>query len=163
MLITDDKLWPMARGCADGPETRECYFEPLTKCTLADANVNNQSNRSIELAKNGGEYDRTTRTVLTSPTDIWFRQVKKKYSWTRIPGRDTDHSDLAIVASALAYYFRPKAWLKKEINERIRRSIPSDLDPARTIGEGETMSFKLPISGSSTTCRFIVAIFLCCS
>ena len=160
MLITDDKLWPMARGCADGPETRECYFEPLTKCTLADANVNDQRKESIELVKNGDNYDRRTRMVLTSPTDIWFRQVKKKYSWTRIPGRDTDHSDMAIVASALAYYFRPKAWLKREINKRIRRSIPSD---AGSNSEGKAMSFKLPISGSSTTCRFIVAIFLCCS
>mmetsp|Transcript_17368 Transcript_17368/g.37497 ORF Transcript_17368/g.37497 Transcript_17368/m.37497 type:complete len:206 (-) Transcript_17368:497-1114(-) len=41
---------------------------------------------------------------------------------------------MAMVAAALAYYFRPKQWLKEEIDRRIRASIPSDLDPARTVG-----------------------------
>ena len=36
ILITDDRLWPMAKGCENGPQTRECYFEPLTRCALSD-------------------------------------------------------------------------------------------------------------------------------
>jgi len=35
VLITDDKLWPMAKGCLHGPETRSCYFEDLTSCQLS--------------------------------------------------------------------------------------------------------------------------------
>ena len=41
---------------------------------------------------------------------------------------------MAMVAAALAYYFRPQEWLKKELDRRIRASIPVDLDPAKTVG-----------------------------
>mmetsp|Transcript_2525 Transcript_2525/g.4547 ORF Transcript_2525/g.4547 Transcript_2525/m.4547 type:complete len:449 (-) Transcript_2525:36-1382(-) len=141
VLITDDKLWPMAKGCLHGPETRECYFEPLTKCKLSD--VDNQTissgggnNQVVEtlLKMNGDEYERSIRTVYLSPTDIWFRNIRRKYSWTGLPGGDNDHAPIDMIAAALAYYFRPKEWLRKEIDERIRASIPSDLDPARTVG-----------------------------
>ena len=40
---------------------------------------------------------------------------------------------MAIFVAALAY-FRPKPWLVREIDERLRRSVPSDLNPDRTIG-----------------------------
>mmetsp|Transcript_32001 Transcript_32001/g.69130 ORF Transcript_32001/g.69130 Transcript_32001/m.69130 type:complete len:418 (+) Transcript_32001:160-1413(+) len=137
ILIADDQLWPMAKGCTHGPETRECYFEPLTKCKLSDVDPPTSSSsggNSVVLNKNSDEYDRTVRTVYTSPNDIWFRITKRKYSWTGLPGTETDHSSIDITAAALAYYFRPREWLQKEIDGRIRASIPADLDPMRTVG-----------------------------
>ncbi|KAL7531851.1 hypothetical protein ACHAWF_003945 [Thalassiosira exigua] len=131
ILTTDRELWPMAKGCPDGPETRDCYFEPLTNCTLSDAAA--EGSTSVQLVKNGDEYDRSARTVYTSPDDIWFRVVRRKYSWTGLPGGDGDHSAMAMVAAALAYYLRPNAGMRKEIDRRIQRSIPTDLNPARTI------------------------------
>lgn len=132
----------MAKGCTHGPETRECYFEPLTKCKLSDVDPISSSSggggvgdkKFHVLNKNSDEYDRTVRTVYTSPTDIWFRMTKRKYSWTGLPGTENDHSAIEITAAALAYYFRPREWLRKEIDGRIRASIPADLDPMRTVG-----------------------------
>jgi hypothetical protein len=37
-------------------------------------------------------------------------------------------------AAAFAYYFNPRPWLRDEIHRRLQKSIPSDLDPDRTIG-----------------------------
>ena len=39
-----------------------------------------------------------------------------------------------MVATTFAYYFNPKPWLRKEIHERLQKSIPEELDPDRTIG-----------------------------
>ena len=75
VLITDDRLWPMAKGCLNGPETRECYFEPLTKCTISDV----QDVNSTLLSKNGDAYDLATHVVYLSPNDIWFRNIKEIY------------------------------------------------------------------------------------
>ncbi|EJK57735.1 hypothetical protein THAOC_22191 [Thalassiosira oceanica] len=55
-----------------------------------------------------------------------------KFAFTGLP--KTGHSEMTISAASLAYYFRPKPWLVKEIDERIRNSIPADLNPDRTIG-----------------------------
>ena len=127
----------MAKGCQHGPETRECYFEPLTKCSLNNLDPKDGPNNgnSTVLNKNGEEYDRTIRTVYTSEADIWFRPTKQKYSF---PGLSTanegDHSATTMFAAALAYYFRPKPWLRTEIEKRLMASIPKDLNPSRTIG-----------------------------
>lgn len=132
ILITDDKLWPMAKGCTKGPETRECYFEPLTTCKLTDLDEMHTDNSTV-LMDYKDEYDRSLRTVY-STTKLWFRPINSKYSWAGLPGRDRDHSHLTYLAASLAYYLRPKPWLRAEIEERIRRSIPVDLNPDRTIG-----------------------------
>lgn len=50
-----------------------------------------------------------------------------------MPGNDRDHSTVAMMAASFAYYFRPQAWLRKEIDARIRRSMPADLNPDRTM------------------------------
>lgn len=65
VLITDDKLWPMAKGCLKGPETRECYFEPLKSCQLTDVDKMRTRNSYI-LMKASDEYDQSLRTVYTS-------------------------------------------------------------------------------------------------
>ncbi|KAL9183018.1 hypothetical protein ACHAXT_004805 [Thalassiosira profunda] len=136
VLITDDKLWPMAKGCLNGPETRECYFEPLTNCKLSEVDgVSSTGSVKVELAQNGDEYDRKARVVYTSQSDPWFRPIGAKYAWTGLPGGDGKHPDMAVFASGIAYYFRPLKWLRQEIDSRIRRSIPPDLDPSRTLGE----------------------------
>jgi len=134
VLITDNKLWPMAKGCLGGrPETRECYFEKLTECNLSDVDDKKLGDNKFAIMKTPqDEYNRTIRTVYTSPNDPWFRPIGKIYSWTGLPG--DDHSEMAMVAAAIAYYFRPKKWLRKELNRRINASIPADLDPARTVG-----------------------------
>ena len=68
VLITDDKLWPMAKGCSDGPEMRECYFEELTKCDISDVDVPKLSDNKVAILKKPGEeYNRNTRTVYTTP------------------------------------------------------------------------------------------------
>ena len=106
VLMTDDKLWPMAKGCLHGPQTRECYFEPLSTCSLSD--VDGESSRNATILKDfKEEYDRSIRTLYTS-NKRWFRLVNKKYSWTNLPGNDKDHSDMQMAAASLAYYFRPK-------------------------------------------------------
>lgn len=133
VLITDDKLWPMAKNCAHGPQTRECYFEPLTKCQMSDVDDKQLMTDSVKLLeKNMDEYDRNTRTVYLSQSDMWFRNTKRKHSWTGLPG--SDHSEMEVLAAAMAYYFRPRKWLRDEIDRRIRASIPPDLDPMRTVG-----------------------------
>jgi len=132
ILVNDDKLWPMAKGCREGPETRECYFEPLSRCTMADADAMHSSNATV-LAAVKDDYDRKLRT-LYSTRQLWFRVTEKKFSWTLLPGTDKDHNSIFMIASALAYYFRPKPWLRDEIDKRIRNSIPTDLNPERTVG-----------------------------
>mmetsp|Transcript_29423 Transcript_29423/g.48276 ORF Transcript_29423/g.48276 Transcript_29423/m.48276 type:complete len:292 (-) Transcript_29423:61-936(-) len=122
----------MAKGCLEGPETRDCYFEPLTSCKLTDVDEMRTSNTTV-LKDAKEEYDRSLRTVYSSHK-LWFRLVKHKYAWTSLPGDQKDHSAITIMAASLAYYFRPKPWLQAEINERIHRSIPSDLNPERTVG-----------------------------
>jgi hypothetical protein len=37
-------------------------------------------------------------------------------------------------AAAFAFYFNPKPWLRREIHERLQKSILEDLDPDKTIG-----------------------------
>ncbi|KAL7447630.1 hypothetical protein ACHAXS_000028, partial [Conticribra weissflogii] len=126
----------MAKGCEHGPETRECYFEPLTKCKMSDvdeykgADLNNTKIKI--LSKPDEEYDRSVRTLYTS-NSIWFRRVKDMYSWTGL-GFNSQHSTIYMTAASLAYYLRVKPWLRKEIDDRLRRNIPVDLNPQRTIG-----------------------------
>jgi hypothetical protein len=135
VLIQDDKLWPMSKGCQHGPETRECYFEPLSTCRLNDTDpINYEQNDKVEvLLEPGNEYNRAVRTLYSS-RKLWFRQTGKKYSWTGIPGGDKDHSEMAVIAACFAYYFSPRPWLRKEIDQRIRKSIPGGMNPDRTIG-----------------------------
>jgi hypothetical protein len=135
VLLTDDKLWPMAKGCERGPETRECYFEPLSsRCGLKDADdIDGASDRSVVLKDTKDEYDRSMRTVYSSEK-IWYRVTDDKYSWTGLPGGEKDHSAVNIVAASFAYYFRPRPWLVEEIDRRLRNSIPPDLNPDRTVG-----------------------------
>mmetsp|Transcript_5308 Transcript_5308/g.9887 ORF Transcript_5308/g.9887 Transcript_5308/m.9887 type:complete len:455 (+) Transcript_5308:193-1557(+) len=136
ILINDDKLFPMAKGCEHGLETRECYFEPLTNCKLSDVDdyetADPKSSNIKILSKTDEEYDRNVRTLYTSDS-IWFRKVKDMYSWTGL-GFNSQHSTIHMTAACLAYYFRVKPWLRKEIDERLRRNIPLDLNPQRTIG-----------------------------
>jgi len=123
----------MAKGCQHGPETRECYFEPLTHCQLSHVNLANDTINSYTMKNEKEDYDRNKRTVYTSHK-LWFRLINKKYSWTSLPGIERDHSQIQIMASMLAYYFRPKPWLRQQIDERIHKSIPADLNPERTVG-----------------------------
>ena len=135
VLINDDKLWPMAKGCLHGPQTRECYFEPLTKCKLSDVDDLSFNNTKVAVLQDPSEeYDRNVRTLYSSRAKVWFRPIKYKYSWTGLLGGSNAHSEMAMTAAALAYYFRPKPWLRKEIDQRLRRSIPVDLNPERTLG-----------------------------
>ncbi len=133
VFITDDKLWPMAKGCANGPETRECYFEPLTSCKLSDCDPLNTSDRAVALEDVNAEYDRSIRT-LYSTRKLWFRITGQKYSWTGLTGGNTDHSHINMLAATLAYYLRPKDHIRKQIDQRLRQSLPADIDPDRTIG-----------------------------
>ena len=55
-------------------------------------------------------------------------------------------------AAAFAYYFTPKPWLRDEIHQRLQQSIPSDLDPDKTVGVPIRRSDKCinhTISGSA--------------
>lgn len=123
-----------AKGCLNGPQTRECYFEPLTSnCKLSDVDDISSTENSVVLATEKDEYDRNKRTIYSSYSP-WFRLTNKKYSWTGLRGGDNDHSTINMIAASLAYYFRPKPWLIKQIDERIRRSIPTDLNPEQTVG-----------------------------
>ena len=52
VLLSDNKLWPMAKGCEHGPETRDCYFEPLSStCTLDHINDISDKQHSYVLSK----------------------------------------------------------------------------------------------------------------
>ena len=133
ILITDDKLWPMAKGCANGPETRECYLEPLTSCNLSDVDALHTSENAAELKDVSEEYDRSIRT-LYSARKIWFRLTGQKYSWTGLEAGDVNHSAIYTVAATLAYYLRPQPYLRDEIDKRLRQSLPADINPDRTIG-----------------------------
>ena len=133
VLITDDLLWPMAKGCEDGPETRECYFEPLTSCKLSDVDAISTSDKSAALTDVKGEYDRSIRS-LYSTRKLWYRLTNQKYSWTGLTGGDVDHSSISMMAATLAYYLRPNAKIRQQIDKRLRQSLPDDIDPDRTIG-----------------------------
>jgi hypothetical protein len=162
VLIQDEELWPMAKGtlckigqfkriysielslinncvtfqgCKHGPETRECYFEPLTYCKLSQVDPihsSNQSNVHV-LEKFGDEYNREVRTLYT-PKKVFFRNTKDVYAWTGLPGGYKAHPEIAMNAASIAFYFNPKPWLRQEIHERLQKSIPEDLDPDKTIG-----------------------------
>ena len=141
VLLSDDKLWPMAKGCEHGPETRDCYFEPLSStCTLKHVNNISDTQHSFVLSKTNEEYNRSVRTIYSSQR-IWYRITENKYSWINLPSgsgsssnSEKDHSAISITAAAFAYYFRLRPWLIQEIDARIRQSIPSDLNPDRTVG-----------------------------
>lgn len=133
ILITDDVMWPMAKNCANGPETRECYFEPLTSCKLSDVDPMNTSNSSAFLKDSSDEYDRSIRT-LYSARKKWFRLTGQKYSWTGLGGGDIDHSTIFMLAATLAYYLRPNPYIREQIDKRLRQSLPADIDPDRSIG-----------------------------
>ena len=87
----------------------------------------------IGLVSEKDEYDRSKRTVYSS-NRIWFRLTRQKYAWTNLPGGEKDQSAINLLAAGMAYYFRPKPWLREQIDERIRKSIPEDLNPERTVG-----------------------------
>jgi hypothetical protein len=142
VLLSDNKLWPMAKGCEHGPETRDCYFEPLSStCTLDHINDISDKQHSYVLSKTDEEYNRSVRSLYSSQR-IWYRITENKYSWINLPGTngsgrsnsEKDHSAIAITAAAFAYYFRLRPWLIQEIDTRIRQSIPRDLNPDRTVG-----------------------------
>jgi len=132
ILINDEKLWPMAKGCKHGPETRECYFSPLTNCKLSDVNpIDHESSAALTTAKE--EYDRSVRTLYSS-LQRHPRLSEDKTSWSNLPGSPGDHSQTSLTAAFLAYNLQPQPWLQREIDSRLRRSIPLDLDPERTVG-----------------------------
>lgn len=122
-------------GCEHGPETRDCYFEPLTRCPLSSVDPIDSKNKLAVhvLSDFKEEYDRKVRT-LYSTTKLWFRTTDDAYSWTGLPGGQKAHSEISMNAAAFAYYFNPKPWLRDEIDKRLRKSIPPDLDPDKTIG-----------------------------
>jgi hypothetical protein len=121
-------------GCQHGPETRECYFEPLTHCKLSDVDPLDNNNPKVHVLENfNEEYDRSVRT-LYSTRKLWFRVIDNPYAWTGLPGGKEANSEIDMVAAAFAYYFNPKPWLKEEIHRRLQQSIPADLDPDKTVG-----------------------------
>lgn len=134
VLVQDDQLWPMAKGCTHGPETRECYFQPLSSCNFSNADAFDLHSKKVHILqdKPDEEYNRTVRTLYMQSS--WWRTIHDSYSWTGSPGDEKSHSEVAIVAAVFAYYFNPKPWLRDEINERLQKSIPADLDPDKTIG-----------------------------
>lgn len=131
ILISDDALWPMARGCKHGSETRECYFVPFTNCKLSDVDEIGSA-QSVALQDAKEEYDRSIRTVYTSNTAKYARMTKDQFGWSGLEGKD--YPKISLVAAFLAYYLQPQPWLRKEIDARLQRSLPRDLDPERTIG-----------------------------
>jgi len=150
VLINDEKLWPMAKGCKHGPQTRECYFIPLTNCKISDVDPIDDGSVAV-LAGAKDEYDRSVRTLYSSHQK-YARLTNDKISWSKLPGAANDHSHTALVAAFLAYNLQPQPWLKKEIDVRLRRSIPLDLDPDRTVGVPIRRSDKCfghKISGSA--------------
>lgn len=144
VLMADDKLWPMARGCQHGAETRECYFAPLTRCKLSDVDPIDATadGSAAVLARAKDEYDHSARTLYSSSTSKYPRMVEDKMKWSGLPpsvdglrgGMSGQHSQTALTAAFLAYTLDPQPWLRKEIDSRLRHSIPTDLDPDRTVG-----------------------------
>ena len=134
VLIQDDQLWPMAKGCPYGAETRECYFEPLSSCNFSNVDAFDLHSPNVHvLEKADEEYNRTVRTLYIQSS--WWRTIRDSYSWTGLPGDEkSSHSEIAMVAAMFVYYFNPKPWLRNEIHKRLQKSIPADLDPDRTIG-----------------------------
>jgi hypothetical protein len=138
ILVADEELWPMALGCKHGrrSETRECYFVPFSNCNLShvdalnDSNDNNHDSVALQDAKQ--EYNRSIRTIYTSDTAKYARMTKDTYSWTGLKGKD--YPKISLVAAFLAYYLQPQPWLRQEIDNRLQRSLPADLDPYKTIG-----------------------------
>jgi len=150
VLINDEKLWPMAKGCKHGPETRECYFLPLTNCKLSDVDPVDRGSAAV-LAGAKDEYDRSVRTLYSS-LQKHPRMSHDKTSWSKLPGEAGDHSQTSLTAAFLAYNLQPKPWLRKEIDRRLRRSIPTDLNPERAVGVPIRRSDKCfghKISGSA--------------
>ena len=133
VLVNDERLWPMAKNCRHGPETRECFFLPLSSCGMGDVDAPHTLN-AAELADAKEEYDRSIRTIYSSPNSLYARNVKDQTSWSGLPGQTSDHSQTALTAAFLVYTLNPQPWLREEIDRRLRRSVPRDLDPRRTVG-----------------------------
>ena len=134
VLVNDERLWPMAKNCRHGPETRECFFLPLSSCGMGDVDAIGSSMNAAELEDAKEDYDRSIRTIYTSPSSLYARNVKDQTSWSGLPGQMSDHSQTALTAAFLAYTLNPQPWLREEIDRRLRRSVPPDLDPRRTVG-----------------------------
>jgi hypothetical protein len=99
------------------------------------ANVDPMDNNKTTtvLKSHGDEYDRSIRTLYSAQSP-WWRPIKDVYAFTGLAGGQRGNPELAMVASLFAYYFNPRQWLREEIHRRLQNSIPSDLDPERTIG-----------------------------
>ncbi|KAL3804481.1 hypothetical protein HJC23_002520 [Cyclotella cryptica] len=135
ILINDDALWPMAKGCKHGPETRECYFLPFTNCNLSDVDPIDANDGTVAVLTDAkDEYNRTVRTLYSSDTTKYARTTNDKISWSGLQGGPKDYSLTSLIAAFLAYNLQPQPWLRKEIDQRLRRSLPSDLDPDKTLG-----------------------------
>jgi hypothetical protein len=81
------------------------------------------------------DYSRSTRTVYSSDTAKYARPTKDHFSWTGLQSNNPkDHSNTALSAAFLAYNLQPQPWLRREIESRLKRSLPSDFDPDRTLG-----------------------------
>eukprot|EP00984_Skeletonema_dohrnii_P029097 scaffold19435_cov111-Skeletonema_dohrnii-CCMP3373.AAC.1 len=39
-----------------------------------------------------------------------------------------------MLAATLAYYLRPNPYIREQIDKQLRKSLPADIDPDRTIG-----------------------------
>lgn len=123
VLINDDKLWPMSKGCKHGPETRECYFLPLTNCKLSDVDpieeYDAKDGSVAVLAAAKDEYDRSVRTLYSSVKSKYPRIVDDKISWSSLPGGQRDHSHVNLIAAFLAYNLQPQPWLQKEVSDDV--------------------------------------------
>merc|ERR1712232_393492 len=80
------------------------------------------------------EYNRSIRTLFSSSKSLYTRHVEDQTSWSNLPGKSNDHSQTSLMAAFLAYNLQPKPWLRREIDLRLRKSVPMDLDPRRTVG-----------------------------
>lgn len=107
----------------------------MSKCKLSDADpiTSSDATKAHTLKDHNEDYNRTIRTIYTAQSP-WWRGTKDVYAWTGLSGGSKLNSDLTLTAALFAYYFNPQPWLREEINKRLQVSIPSDLDPDKTIG-----------------------------
>jgi len=135
ILIFDDRDWSLA-DCPS--KNSECYFEPITNCSIKDLDSVPPSERFQikDLTKAGVtrlvHAHRNTR-IWKAPASWWMHEDTLKLEAWFWPAKSLQHG-CRTWSAAIYFMLRPKQWVQKAVDARLAGSFPPDFDPTRTVG-----------------------------
>mmetsp|Transcript_34576 Transcript_34576/g.58078 ORF Transcript_34576/g.58078 Transcript_34576/m.58078 type:complete len:517 (-) Transcript_34576:133-1683(-) len=134
ILIVDDRNWSLA-DCPS--KNSECYFEPVTNCSIADLDPLKGSDQYHIIKHLGENLDKIEHVRVWQVPGTWWMEVPIKEAdlqetlfW---PGKSRQHGCRTWSAS-LNYLMRPKPWVQEAMDARLVGTFPADFDPSKAVG-----------------------------